>query len=320
MPPVRRVKLAAIVVTHHAGPLLDDCLASLRAQTRPPDEVLVVVSNTARPIDAPALQLGENVGYARAANAGVAATSGEVLLLNDDTRLDPGCLAALEAAWRGPGVYQPHILLADGSGRMDNAGLGFLPDGSVWARGRNGPDRAFASAPGSLSGAAVLVARETWTAVGGFDERFGSFGEDVDLSLRLHRRGVPMYAVPAARVVHHLGASWGRVSTEKVRLIERNRVRAAARSLPASALVLLPATTALRYAVLAGLGARGRGPGAEVPAGARAAAVRGFVEGLVDAPRWLGDRRRDARAWSRGELAMLGVLWRGRARWEDLAR
>lgn len=314
------MKVSAIVVTHRADPLLADCLASLAAQTRPPDEVLVVVSNTPRAVDAPALQLGANLGYARAANAGVAATRGEVLLLNDDTRLAPDCLAALEAAWVGPGVYQPHILLADGSGRMDNAGLGFLPDGSVWARGRNGPPRPFPSAPGSFSGAAVLVARSTWESVGGFDERLGNFGEDVDLSLRLHRRGVPMISVPDARVEHHLGASWGRVSAEKIRLIERNRVRAAARSLPAAALLALPATTALRYAMLAGLGARGRGPGSDVPAGARLAAVRGFAEGLLDVPTWLADRRRDAPGWSRGELDMLAVLWRGRARWEDLAR
>ena len=79
------VRLAAVVVTHQGGPLLDACLRSLRAQSRPPDELIVVVSNRAIAVDAPALQLGENVGYARAANAGAVATTGEVLLLNDDT-------------------------------------------------------------------------------------------------------------------------------------------------------------------------------------------------------------------------------------------
>ncbi len=314
------VRFAAVVVTHQGGPLLDACLRSLRAQTLPPDELIVVVSNRTLAVDAPALQLGENVGYARAANAGAAATTGEVLLLNDDTRLAPDCLSTLAAAWTGPAVYQPRIRLADGSGRLDNSGLGFLPDGSVWARGRNGPDRGYPEAPGSFSGAAAVVARELWSAVGGFDERFGSFGEDVDLALRLHRRGVRFVSVPDAIVEHHLGASWGRVSAEKIRLIERNRVRAAARSMPWTTLAALPATTAARYALLAALGARGRGPGADVPAAARLAALRGIAEGVADLPRWLADRRQDAPTWTRGELAMLGVLWRGRARWEDLAR
>ncbi|MSQ02159.1 MAG: glycosyltransferase family 2 protein [Myxococcales bacterium] len=314
------MRVAAIVVTHLGGSLLQDCIDSIRAQTRPVDELLVVVSNKELAVDAPSIQLGHNAGFAVAANAGARATRGEVLLLNDDTRLEARCVEHLAAAWRGIAVYQPRIRLADGSGRLDNIGLGFLPDGSVWARGRNGPDQPIKGVPGCFSGAAALVAREAWDGLGGFDERLGNFGEDVDLSLRLHRRGVPIHSVPDAVVLHHLGASWGRASAEKVRLIERNRVRAAVRSLPMSALLCLPATTLLRYVVLAGLAGRGHGPGAELPAGARLAAVRGFAEGLADAPHWLADRRRDQASWSSGEWAMLTRMWQGRARWEDVSR
>lgn len=280
----------------------------------------MVVSNGTLPVDAPALQLGSNVGYAQAANAGVRATTGEVLLLNDDTRLAPECVARLVDTWTEPGVYQPRIRLADGSGRLDNVGLGFLPDGSVWARGRNGPDRAISAVPGGFSGAAVLIARSWWEALGGFDERFGSFGEDVDLALRLHRRGAPFFVVPDAVVDHHLGASWGRVSAEKIRRIEHNRVRAAIRSMPLSAVAALPITTAARYLLFASLGVAGRGPGHDVPAGARLAALQGLLRGLVDAPQWFGDRRRDAPDWTRGELEMLRLLWHGRAWWEDIVR
>jgi GT2 family glycosyltransferase len=313
-------RIAAVVVTHRGGPLLEDCLASLAAQTRPPDEVLTVVSNHALEVSGSALQLGENVGYARAANAGAAAVRGEVLLLNDDTRLHRECVARLAAAFAGPGAYQPRLVLADGSGRMDNLGHGFFPDGFVWARGRAGPADADPGAPGGFSGAAVLVARETWEALGGFDPRFDSFGEDVDLSLRLLRRGERVRAVPDAVVEHHLGATWGRTGARKLRLIERNRVRAAVRSLPLSALVAMPALTASRYALFAGLAAAGRGPGGEVDGGARLAALQGLAEGLRDAPTWWRERRADAPGWRRGELAMWAELWRGRARWEDVAR
>jgi len=316
------MRIAAVIVTHLGGPLLAECLASLAAQTRPPDEVLVVVSadNIVPVVGADALQLRANVGYARAANAGIAATAGEPLLLNDDTRLAPGCLAALEAAYTGLGVYQPRIRLADGSGRLDNMGHGLFPDGAVWARGRNGPDAPIGGVPGGFSGAAVLFSRETWAALGGFDPRFGSFGEDVDLSLRLLRRGIPVTPVPEAVVEHHLGASWGRTGAAKLRAIERNRVRAAVRSLPITALLTMPAWTAGRYALFAALAARGRGPGDGVSPEARRAALAGLAEGVRDAPTWWRERRADRVAWTRGELATWRALWDVRARWEDVAR
>jgi GT2 family glycosyltransferase len=310
---------AAIVVTHFGGPLLEECLASLRAQTLPFAEILVVVSrDSALPVSAPALQLGENVGYARAANIGIAATEGHPLLLNDDTRLDPDCLAALNAAFTGNGVFLPRIELVGGG--MDNVGHGLFPDGAVWARGRGAPAGPVPGVPGGFSGAAVLFARETWSALGGFDGRFGSFGEDVDLSLRLLRRGVPLTVVEDAVVHHHLGASFGRTSPEKLRAIERNRVRAAVRSLPLTALLTLPAWTFGRYALFFALASAGRGPGGDVPSESRRAALRGALEGLRDAPAWWIERRRDRDAWALGELEMWHALWVRRARWEDVAR
>jgi GT2 family glycosyltransferase len=307
-----------VVVTHRGGPLLDACLASLRAQTRPVDELLVVVSNTQLPVDAPALQLGENVGYARAANAGGRATRGAIFLLNDDTRLDPDCVARLAARMDGEGVWQPRILQTDG--RMDNLGHGLFPDGAVWARGRNGPAEADPGPPAGFSGAAVLISRGLWDAHGGFDERMGSFGEDVDLSLRLLRAGHRICVVHDAVVVHHLGASWGRTSPEKIRLIERNRVRAAVRSLPTAAVALLPATTLARYALYASLSLGGRGPGEGVGAEGRSAALRGLREGIGDIPEWWADRRRDRTRWVRDDVSMWQEMWRGRPRLADLLR
>lgn len=313
--------LSVVIVTHRGGRLLDECLASIAAQRRPPDELLVVVSNDdAVPVAARALQLRANVGYARAANAGIAATAGEPLLLNDDTRLHPDCLTALADAFVGPGVYQPRIRLADGTERLDNLGHGLFPDGAVWARGRGGPDGPLPGTPGGFSGAAVLFARSTWNTLGGFDPRFGSFGEDVDLSLRLLRLAVPITPVPDALVWHHLGATWGRAHPAKLRAIERNRIRAAVRSLPLTALLTLPAWTAARYAAFGALAAAGRGPGEGVGPEARRAALEGLVEGLRDAPAWWRERRGDRPTWRRGELATWRALWQSRARWRDVRR
>ena len=308
-----------VIVTHRADALLAACLRSVHAQA--PDGVLVVVSNAYREaVGAPALQLEHNVGFARAANAGIAAVPGDVLLLNDDTELHPGCIAALRSA-RGdsPAIYQPRILLADGSG-VDNEGHGLFPDGFVWARGRGGEDTQLPGAPGGFSGAAVFFDRRAWDELGGFDARFDSFGEDVDLSLRWMRKGGKIVPVTQARVSHHLGATYGRTSPEKLYRIERNRIRAAVRSMPAAALLTLPAWTFLRLSVFAGLALRGRGPGQAVSPSAQWAALRGLAAGMADASTWLEERQADKPGWTRGELDMCRALWETRARWEDVCR
>ncbi len=314
-----------VVVTHHADHLVEACLRSIRTQDRQPDAVVVVVSNTPRDVSLQGLpgrvlQLGQNVAYARAVHAGADAFPGyHLLVLNDDTWLAPGCIASLAAAWSGPAVYLPCIWLADGSGRIDNLGHGFFPDGAVWARGRAGtqvPD----GVPGGLSGAAVLIARPIWDELRGFDLRLESFGEDVDFSLRLLRRALRLVAVPTAGVYHHLGATHGRDSTVKVKNIEKNRVRAAVRSLPATALLTLPLWTAGRYGLYWVLARRGRGPALKLPPGLGRAALAGLFLGLVEAPQWWQERVLERESWERGELDMWRELWRGRVAWEDLCR
>lgn len=324
-------RLSAIVVTHRADGLVAACLASLAAQTRPPDEIVVVVSAAGRTLpneDVPALPDGakvvvltDNPGYARACHEGAARTTGELLLLNDDTVLHDGCLATLEAAWVGEGhVYQPRIRLAQDPSRLDNVGHGLFLDGACWALGRNGPDQPPQGVPGAFSGAAALIPRAAWSATGGFDARFGAWAEDLDLSLRLLRRGITVLPVPDAVVDHHLGASYGRTGAGKLRQLERNRVRAALRSLPAPLVATLPAWTLARYALFAALAAAGRGPGDKVPDGARRAAVLGALDALRETPVWLEARAQDRAAWALDEPAMLRAMWRRRARWEDLCR
>ena len=105
-----------------------------------------------------------------------------------------------------------------------------------------------------------------------------------------------------------------------MRRIERNRVRAAVRSLPATALLTMPLWTGARLAAFGALAARGQGPGRELEPGAARAALAGLVDGLRDAPAWWGERRKDAPGWERGEVAMWRALWRGRVRWEDVWR
>lgn len=317
--------LQVVVPTWNAGPLLARCVASVRAQA-PDVPVHVVVSNPAAGplpagvrIDRP----GHPMHFAEAANRGLAAAAGcDVLLLNDDAALQTGALEALRAARRrgGPGIYQPRIDLDDGSGRLDNLGHNLFFDGFNVARGRGRP----AAAPpagaevGAFSGAAALLTAEVLAAVGHFDEGFEAFGEDLDLSLRARRCGFAIRAVPEARVHHRLGASYGRVTAEKVHRVERNRVRAAVRSLPRSALAGLPLWTTYRLLLTATAAASGRGMGAGVGPLAALAALTGAAAGLTHAPDAWRKRRADRAGWTLGEAAMWGHLWRHRARPADL--
>lgn len=322
--------ITVVIVTHRGGALLQRCVDALGAQTLAPGRVRVVVSS-AGPVAPPrrpegatwepeTLYQGCNVGFARAANAGLRGLDQPALLLNDDTTPEPGMLAALQAALdrHGPGIYQPCILLQDGDGRLDNLGHHLFPDGFNLAIGRGGTAIPAADEVGAFSGAAVLLSPEVLAAVGLFDEDLGAFGEDVDLSLRAIRLGFHIHAVPGARVAHALGATYGRVNPHKIFLVERNRARLALRSLPLAAVLALPLTTPLRLGALAAATLTGRGPASGAGLSGVLATLAGELAGLRHAPDALRKRHADARSWRLGERAMLRHLVGHRVRLSDL--
>ncbi|NOY28549.1 MAG: glycosyltransferase family 2 protein, partial [Oligoflexia bacterium] len=324
------------VVTWRGGSLVDRCLASLQAQALPPGDLLVVVAS-ARPDLAPrgfdVHVMSKPSGFARSANAGLRAvrqlassstdrTGRDVILLNDDTIAEPDFIAALHRArmTHGEGVYQPRILLADGSGRMDNSGHHLFFDGFNLARGRGWPEPSqIPPEAGAFSGAAVLLTRQVLARVGLFDEDLEAFGEDVDLSLRAVRQGYRIRTVSDARIAHVLGASYGRASAHKIYLVERNRVRAAVRSLPASALLSMPLWMSLRLAGLGLAATRGMGLGADIGVTGMAAVAAGTAAGLGRIPGAWRKRRRDRVDWVVGERAMWRHLFDHRVRRCDLS-
>ncbi len=323
---------AVVVVTWLGGALVQRCILALRAQTLPPAELLVVVTS-ADPALAPTgvdtRITARPCGFATGANLGIRAVRPrtgphrDVVLLNDDTLPAPDFLARLAdaRAARGEGLYQPRILLDDGSGRLDNTGHRLFPDGFNLARGRGHPEAradAFPGDAGAFSGAAVMLTGALLEEVGLFDEDLEAFGEDVDLSLRAVRRGYRIHTVPDARIHHVLGASYGRADPRKVFLVERNRIRAAVRSLPASALATMPLWTGLRMASLAAAAAAGRGIGAEVGWRGIAATVAGTAAGVAALPDAWTKRRSDKAGWSLGEREMWRHLLRHRVRSEDV--
>jgi GT2 family glycosyltransferase len=173
----------------------------------------------------------ENVGYARAVNQGIRATTGEfVLILNPDCELRPGAVEALFQFLRDhplSGIVGPKILNADGSlefsARAYPDHLTFLfnryslltrlfPD-NPFSRRYLMTDWNHASTRDVdwLSGACLMVRRRAISHVGGMDESFFMFNEDVDWCRRMNHAGWTVTYVPEAVAVHHIGASRSRV-------------------------------------------------------------------------------------------------------------
>jgi hypothetical protein len=253
--------VATVLVAFNSSGELGATLRAVREQMRPGDELLVVDNASADDSAAVAeaagariVALPTNRGFAAGCHTGVDATSAPlVLLLNPDTRLQPGCLDALRAAadsqptW---GAWQPLVLLP-GSELVNTAGgvthwLGF-----GWAGGCDGSAAAVDPAPHEVSwasGAALVVRRQVWEALGGFDPAYFMYGEDLDLGLRLRQAGWGVGIVPAARAEHEYAFDKG---AYKWFYLERNRWWTILGSYPRGLLALvLPALLVFDLALM----------------------------------------------------------------------
>jgi GT2 family glycosyltransferase len=254
------------------------------------------------------LALPANVGFAAAMNRGVAATNAPFVLgLNADTVVEPGAIGALAAALGADprlGGVQPQIVQMEsgvenpGRARLYSAGMALTRDGRAVETGA-GEGRSDRWLSGreifGVCGAACLLRRDLFTEIGGYDESYVSFYEDVDLNVRARIAGRRFAYVPESIVWHAGNASWqvgfARPGAENARLVARNRIATWAKFMPATA---LPRLLIVEMAALVRAARQGR----------LGATVRGKLEGLSRLPRSLRQRRR---------LATGGDLGRARA-------
>ena len=257
---------AAVVVNYNAGNALTRCVASVL--TEAPAEVVVVDNDSsdgslaslraAHP-QVTVVTAGDNLGYARGANLGIAATGAPlVAVLNPDTLLRPGAAAAVVARFEGePGVgaVGPTLLNTDGTvypsarsvpSMADAVGHGLLY--FVWpANPFTRRYRQVDADPGRprdvdwVSGAAVWLRRSALDQVGGWDERYFMYVEDVDLCWRLRRAGWRVVYEPGAAVEHLLGISTAGVPYRMIAEHHRSLYRFATQRFTGRRRVLLPA-------------------------------------------------------------------------------
>jgi N-acetylglucosaminyl-diphospho-decaprenol L-rhamnosyltransferase len=229
--------LAVVIVNYDAGGWLSRCLASLDAHRGGIDLDVIVVDNASHDGSADAaiaahpwvrlLRNDENRYLSPAWNQGARATVAPFLLfLNPDTEWWKGTLADyVAAAMAHPraGIVGPMVRNTDGtvypSGRtfpsiVDAVGHAFVSpftrDNPFTARHElEGWDRTTERRVDWVSGACMLVPRAAFEAVGGFDEAFALYGEELDFATRLGRAGWEVWFTPAVEVLHEIGVSTG---------------------------------------------------------------------------------------------------------------
>jgi GT2 family glycosyltransferase len=248
-----------VLVTWNSGEHVVRCLERLAAQDAAHSTWVVdnasgddtVSRIRSRFPDVTVVELEGNLGFGAAVNRGVARGTAEaIVLVNDDVELEPGALAALLEPLADPEVGMvAGLTTVPGSGLVDGFGIELDVTLAAYNRLRR---REPSATPGLLlgpSGGLAAYRREAFEQVGGFDERFFAYGEDVDLALRLRIRGWWAAESNAARGVHVGGASVG-VDTPRQRwlagfarafLLRRYgvlRTRHAVRALATEALVV----------------------------------------------------------------------------------
>ncbi len=207
----------AVVIPSLAGKWLLPCLESLAKQA--PGAPVWVVSGgveEARQILSgfPGVRLlgaPASAGFSVLVNQGLRAAreagGSGALLLNDDAILQPGCLPLLTEALEQPGVVAVGPVILGGDGKVQSAGISVTFRGMrVRLRSQLPRQQEPHSVP-ALSGAVLALNLSAWEGVGGFDEGFPFYFEDIDLCLRLRERGGRVLLVPQARAVHHGGGT-----------------------------------------------------------------------------------------------------------------
>ena len=218
-----------VVVTWNSAEVLPGFLSSLTQACSVPVEVVVAdnASPAGDPVVPPGVRLlrtGANLGYGKAANLAVSGFAGDwVVVANPDVVWTPGALDELLAAadrWPRAGCLGPAIRTVDGLlypsarafpslGRgLGHAVFGWWWPANPWTRSY----RAEAGTPqegvtGWLSGSLMVLRREAWEQVGGFDPKYFMYCEDMDLCRRLAEAGWHNVYVPTAVITHVGGHS-----------------------------------------------------------------------------------------------------------------
>ena len=234
-------RVSVVVVNYNCRAYIGRTLASLREQTWPDLEVVVVDNGSSDGSDelvarehpeALLVRAGGNPGFAEANNVGVRRSTGEyVFMLNPDAWLERDSVELLACALRddpslgvvGGTVRHPDGTIQETGNRLDRFGFPVPRRERVQASVER--DTFF------VGGCALMIRRSDWDRLGGLDGRYFMFCEEVDLCWRVQLSGRDVAVIPAAAIWHHGGVTLAggyarggrhRTSPQRVYLRERN--------------------------------------------------------------------------------------------------
>ncbi len=230
----RQSHLSILIVSYNTRAMTLACLDSLPVDA---GYEIIVVDNAstdgsadaiaAHPLAPILIASRENLGFARANNLAASHARGEVLLLlNPDTVVKPGAigrLAAFAEARPEAGIWGGRTVFADGSLNATSSfgdmtvwslfcralGLSALASSSQWLNGETYGrwQRDCEREVDVVTGCFLLIRRELWQRLGGFDPTYFMYGEEVDLCIRARKLGARPRVTPDAEIVHYGGAS-----------------------------------------------------------------------------------------------------------------
>ena len=308
-------KISVIIVNWNGEQFIERCLAALIDQTIKPHEIILV--DNASPDNSltivqqfPSVRvmaLNQNTGFAKGNNLAIAATSDEsewVALINPDAFLEPNWIETmLSAANHNPGfdMFASQLIDASNPLVLDGAGDAYHLSGLVWRTehglpvwGADNSEREIFSP----CAAAALYRRSALRKVGGFDEDFFCYVEDVDLGFRLRLAGQRCLYVQKS-VAYHVGSgtTGGRHSDFSVYHGHRNLVWTFVKNMPGVLFwMLVPLHIVLNVLTVAYFVLRGQGR----------VILRAKLDALKGLPR-MWRKRREIQA---NRVATIGDIWR----------
>ncbi|MGA9762574.1 MAG: glycosyltransferase family 2 protein [Gaiellaceae bacterium] len=241
--------LSVIVVSYRKGELLGKCILSAQAALRQVEGAteLILVLNGASPGESvigeellegiDVVYEPENIGFAPAVAEGIRRSESEwIALLNDDALAEPELFASMLAAGSSAadiGSVAAQMRFFDRPEILNSAGIEVDKLGVAYDRLLGEPASNSESEPVDVfgaSGGAAMYRRTMLNEIGGFDESFFAYLEDVDVAWRARMRGWRCLYAPGAVVTHHHSTTLGHGSSRKYYLVGRNRVRLLAKN------------------------------------------------------------------------------------------
>ena len=242
-----RLKIAVIIVNYNSKELLQRCLRALKNQTYQPTRILIMDNGSTTPLQLDEIKcphveiihLGENLGFAAANNRGISQVGDceWIVLLNPDAFADSDWLMHLvKAAKKNTefACFASHLISAENPEILDGTGDVYHVSGCPWRRdyGKKNLFSRKSEEVFSPCAAAAMYHRAALLEVGGFDEQYFCYVEDVDLGFRLRLANYRCLYVPEATVFHMGSAITGKRSDFSVYYGQRNLIWTYVKNMP----------------------------------------------------------------------------------------